>query len=67
MRARRFIAGICPWGPAQQVFQINVLPPLVKSPWRLYVGPFAVTAGQRIQAKAIRYGYAESAQVARRF
>ena len=33
---------------------------LGEGPWRLYVGPFVAPAGTRIEAKAIRYGYAES-------
>ena len=28
--------------------------------WRIYAGPVAVPAGARLEAKAIRYGYAES-------
>ena len=32
--------------------------------WHLYTGPFAVTPGTRVQAKAIRYGFRESEVVA---
>jgi len=32
-----------------------------KAGWSLYVGPFEVAAGAQIDAKAIRYGYKESA------
>jgi arylsulfatase A-like enzyme len=31
-----------------------------QSPWRLYTGPVLLPPGSRIEAKAIRYGYAES-------
>jgi len=31
-----------------------------EAPWHLYTAPIALPAGQILQAKAIRYGYAES-------
>jgi len=31
-----------------------------KAPWKLYAGPLSLAAGMEIEAKAIRYGYAES-------
>lgn len=31
--------------------------------WRLYTGPFGISAGETIEAKAVRYGYAESDSV----
>lgn len=31
-----------------------------RSDWRLYTGPFPVEPGQEVEAKAVRYGYAES-------
>ncbi len=31
------------------------------APWALYVRPFDVRPGDRVEAKAIRYGYRESA------
>ncbi len=30
------------------------------APWRLYVRPVALARGERIETKAVRYGYAES-------
>jgi len=34
--------------------------------WRLYTGPFAAPVGSRVEAKAVRYGWDESAEVALR-
>jgi hypothetical protein len=28
--------------------------------WRVYAGPFVVTEGHRLEARAVRYGFAES-------
>ena len=34
--------------------------------WQLYTGPFAGAAGSRIRAKAVRYGWDESAEASAR-
>lgn len=31
-----------------------------EGPWQLYTGPVALAPGQRLEAKAVRYGFVES-------
>ncbi len=52
--AGRRVTLSCPTQGASMGYRIN------KSDWQVYAGPFPVKAGDRITAKAIRYGYKES-------